>query len=65
MLTFLDRFISTMETETVASRNVIDLLLNEEFQTSVCGARASGSEKNTTLPLTLENEQDFVYGWDC
>ena len=54
-----------METETIASRNVIDLLLNEEFQTSVCGARISGSEKNTTLPLTLENEQNFIYGWDC
>jgi prenylcysteine oxidase/farnesylcysteine lyase len=54
-----------METETVASRNVIDLLLNEEFQTSVCRARILGSEKNTTVPLTLENEQDFVYGWDC
>lgn len=51
-----------METETIASRNVIDLLLNEEFQTSLCGARISGSDKNAT---PLENEQDFVYGWDC
>ena len=52
-----------METETVASRNAIDLLLNEEFQTSVCGPRISGSEKEKNL--TLENEQDFIYGWDC
>ncbi|KAF8349812.1 Prenylcysteine lyase-domain-containing protein [Amanita rubescens] len=58
-------FISTMETETVASRNVIDLLLNEEFQTSLCGARISGSEENATVQVPLQDEQDFIYGWDC
>lgn len=54
-----------METETIASRNVIDLLLNEEFQTSICGARISGSEGNVTAPVPLRNEHDFIYGWDC
>jgi prenylcysteine oxidase/farnesylcysteine lyase len=54
-----------METETVALRNVIDLLLNEEFQTSLCGARISGSEENATAQVPLREEQDFIYGWDC
>lgn len=53
-------FISTMETETVASRNVVDLLLNEEFQTGICGARISATERNDTNP-----QENFVYGWDC
>ncbi|KAG7099795.1 hypothetical protein E1B28_001607 [Marasmius oreades] len=55
-------FISTMETETIASRNVVDLLLNEEFKSSICGPRISGSE--TRGEKTVDDE-DFVYGWDC
>ncbi|KAF8634484.1 hypothetical protein AX15_000922 [Amanita polypyramis BW_CC] len=61
-------FISTMETETIASRNVIDLLLNEEFQTSICGTKSSGGEVNASVPsqTSLENDQrEYVYGWDC
>ncbi|KAF8641081.1 hypothetical protein AX17_000725 [Amanita inopinata Kibby_2008] len=61
-------FISTMETETIASRNVVDLLLNEEFQTSICGARISAAADNVTTlgPEMLSNrQQDFTYGWDC
>ncbi|KAH7875610.1 Prenylcysteine lyase-domain-containing protein [Lentinula edodes] len=53
-------FISTMETETLASRNVVDLLLNEEFSSSICGPRISGSTKDTAAP-----DSDFVFGWDC
>ncbi|KAE9395928.1 hypothetical protein BT96DRAFT_942062 [Gymnopus androsaceus JB14] len=54
-------FISTMETETVASRNVVDLLLNEEFGgSSICGPRISGSTKEAIV-----KESDFVFGWDC
>jgi prenylcysteine oxidase/farnesylcysteine lyase len=57
------RFISTMETETIASRNVVDLLLNEEFNSGVCGSRISASE--TTKYRTSTNNEDFVIGWDC
>lgn len=54
-------FISTMETETIASRNVVDLLLHEEFGSGICGALLSGTENatQTTTPV------DFVLGWDC
>ena len=49
-------FISTMETETIASRNVVDLLLREKFNSSIC-------------PLDEEkgkgSSEEFVYGWDC
>ncbi|TFK76732.1 hypothetical protein BDN72DRAFT_890547 [Pluteus cervinus] len=31
-------FISTMETETISSRNVVDLLLNEEFDSGICSS---------------------------
>ncbi|KAG2753348.1 FAD/NAD(P)-binding domain-containing protein [Suillus brevipes Sb2] len=54
-------FISTMETETIASRNVVDLLLHEEFGTGICGALLSGTE-NATQTAT---PADFVLGWDC
>jgi prenylcysteine oxidase/farnesylcysteine lyase len=54
-------FISTMETETLASRNVVDLLLNEEFGgASICGPRISGSTKEAA-----GTDSDFVFGWDC
>ncbi|KAK2461697.1 hypothetical protein APHAL10511_006160 [Amanita phalloides] len=58
-------FISAMETETIASRNVIDLLLNEEFQTSLCDARISGSADNSSSQFAFGHDQRFIYGWDC
>lgn len=48
-----------METETIASRNVVDLLLNETFGTGICGPV---QEANKTLP---EDPNNFVLGWDC
>ncbi|KAI0252652.1 FAD/NAD(P)-binding domain-containing protein [Lactifluus subvellereus] len=48
-------FISAMETETLASRNIVDLLLREKYNSSIC-------------PLDFEKEkkrEGFVYGWDC
>jgi prenylcysteine oxidase/farnesylcysteine lyase len=50
-----------METETIASRNVVDLLLHEEFGTGICGALLSGSENATRT--TVSNV--FVLVWDC
>ncbi|KAI8973130.1 Prenylcysteine lyase-domain-containing protein [Trametes punicea] len=55
--------ISTMETETIASRNVVDLLLKEQFNAGLCklsytpGAQVAGAANSTN--------EDFVYGWDC
>jgi prenylcysteine oxidase/farnesylcysteine lyase len=50
-----------METEIIASRNVVELLLNEAFGTGICGPKPA-KEANTTL---TENPTDFVLGWDC
>jgi hypothetical protein len=44
-----------METETIASRNVVDLLLQEKFKRSICGIEYGGEKK----------KEEFVYGWDC
>ncbi|KAI0318721.1 FAD/NAD-P-binding domain-containing protein [Amylostereum chailletii] len=52
--------ISTMETETIAARNVVDLLLAEEFQTGICAPAAEGSDEPPA-----PTKADFVYGWDC
>ncbi|KAI0655027.1 Prenylcysteine lyase-domain-containing protein [Cubamyces menziesii] len=46
--------ISTMETETIASRNIVDIMLREHFRSGIC--------RTHTLGASLEN---FVYGWDC
>lgn len=55
------RLVSTMETETIASRNVVDLLLHEEFGTGICGALLSETENATQTAAS----NDFVLGWDC
>lgn len=51
--------ISTMETETVAARNAVDLLLRDEFGASVCPP--TGHQPNTSAG----SSKDFVLGWDC
>ncbi|KAK7058346.1 hypothetical protein VNI00_001977 [Paramarasmius palmivorus] len=56
-------FISTMETETISSRNAVELLLNEEFKSSLCGPRISASGE--TDKSKAKTDDDFVYGWDC
>ncbi|KAI0655025.1 Prenylcysteine lyase-domain-containing protein [Cubamyces menziesii] len=50
--------ISTMETETIAARNVADLLLKEHFDAGIC---------NPVRPdeNTKRSDEEFVYGWDC
>ncbi|KAF5355736.1 hypothetical protein D9756_004026 [Leucocoprinus leucothites] len=66
-------FISTMETETVSSRNIVDLLLKEEFNTGICGFNLSDSDRqdnNTThtsdtTTTRKQDEDNYVYGWDC
>jgi len=55
-------FISTMETETIASRNIVDWLLKEEYDASICAPSKSTDNSTESTPLHDEN---FVYGWDC
>ena len=50
-------FISTMETETLSSRNIIDLLLREKFNSSICPFDEEKMVNGTSA--------EFVYGWDC
>ncbi|KAJ3575893.1 hypothetical protein NP233_g794 [Leucocoprinus birnbaumii] len=67
-------FISTMETETVSSRNVVDLLLHEEFNAAICGSNEFNSDStnntsnrtNDAITTTRKQDEDnYVYGWDC
>lgn len=71
-------FISTMETSTLAARNIVDLLLQEEFGTGLCAKAAvplyvdgQGTEPEQEVlgvPAPHEAmvaEKEFVLGWDC
>ncbi|KAF8845457.1 FAD/NAD(P)-binding domain-containing protein [Paxillus ammoniavirescens] len=58
-------FISTMETETIASRNVVDLLLHEEFGSGICGSLISGPVTGEENKTSVVDSSDFVLGWDC
>lgn len=50
-----------METETIASRNVVELLLQDVFKSSICPAQ-SPAEDDGVVPRLKE---DFVQGFDC
>ncbi|CAE6398946.1 unnamed protein product [Rhizoctonia solani] len=52
-------FISTMETETIASLNAVDLLLHDRYGRGVCGYKTEED-----FPSEAKSA-DFVYGWDC
>ena len=43
-----------METETISSRNIVELILREKFNSSICPAE-----------MTRDGADDGVYGWDC
>lgn len=43
-----------METETIAARNVVELLMQEEYDAGIC--KCSGD---------TDDEDSYVYGWDC
>lgn len=77
-LQLVHRFISCMETETLASRNVVDLLFEGQFAAGICPPDAELSE--TTNGDHVETEEDLkkkkdgwggtgaegrIYGWDC
>ncbi|KDQ54837.1 hypothetical protein JAAARDRAFT_37950 [Jaapia argillacea MUCL 33604] len=60
-------FISTMETETIAARNIVDLLLQEQLNSGICGPpRIESTEAGTQQPLKpATSGADFVLGFDC
>lgn len=49
-----------METETIASRNVVELLMQEQFDAGLCK-----QETNENGEPVEKKAEDFVYGWDC
>lgn len=49
-----------METETISGRNIAELLMQEEFNASIC---KPSNETETDEPQPPP--EDFVYGWDC
>jgi len=69
-----------METETISSRNTVDLLLNEEFNASICGtpktpdsesidfnfdSKNDSTHTNRTTATREQDKDNYVYGWDC
>ncbi|KAH8079076.1 FAD/NAD(P)-binding domain-containing protein [Cristinia sonorae] len=57
--------ISTMETETIASRNVVSLLLDDLYNAAICKPAAEDVESTMTTIKTSKPDEEFVYGWDC
>ena len=49
-----------METETIASRNVVDLLLHDEYNAGICPVVAE--DEDTAAGV---HDEKFVLGWDC
>lgn len=65
-----------METETISSRNIVDLLIHEEFNAGLCGTNPSilpvesdpGSQQVLQKEVEVEKKSEsesFVLGWDC
>lgn len=62
-----------METETISSRNIVDLLFREEFDSGICGSTnpaipLEDSDVASEVVLKSEggvNNKSFVLGWDC
>jgi prenylcysteine oxidase / farnesylcysteine lyase len=58
-----------METSTLAARNIVDLLLKEEFDSGLCLSAPSvlnGEQEVLQIPPSPTVEaKDFVLGWDC
>lgn len=48
-----------METETIAARNVVSLLLKDHYNAAICKMDAVEDEAASA------NKENYVYGWDC
>ena len=52
-----------METETLASRNVVEMLMRDVFDAGLCPTRVAEDGESE---VTEKGDADaFVYGWDC
>ncbi|KZT23798.1 FAD/NAD(P)-binding domain-containing protein [Neolentinus lepideus HHB14362 ss-1] len=65
-------FISTMETETISARNIVDILFRDEFDTGICPPpvleQFEGEGEQEVLQIekiTKKTSDDFVLGWEC
>ena len=60
-----------METETISSRNIVDLLFREEFNSGICGTNPISPEDSDLASQDVlksegaVNNKPFVLGWDC
>ena len=50
-----------METEIISARNIVELLMREEFDASIC----KSSSPQEGEGVAEDKGDDFVYGWDC
>lgn len=49
-----------METETIASRNVVSLLLGDLYNAAICKV-----DPDTVDEKAEAANESYVYGWDC
>lgn len=49
-----------METETISSRNAVQLMLEEVFNAGLCKTNGETHASNATAA-----QSDFILGWDC
>ncbi|KDQ15081.1 hypothetical protein BOTBODRAFT_145345 [Botryobasidium botryosum FD-172 SS1] len=69
----LEPWVSTMETQTISSRNVVELLFQEEFGKDLCGKKVgkTGSKKHVQIAGKRKKEwagegaDGKIWGWDC
>ena len=61
-----------METETLSSRNIVDLLFEKEFAAGICPPDAELSPTNAELIRKKKKDswggtgaEGLIYGWDC
>ncbi|KAJ3489421.1 hypothetical protein NLI96_g2134 [Meripilus lineatus] len=57
--------ISTLETETISSRNAVDLLLSELFDAGICPKSVDVNGTEIFSSSDAQKGDEFVYGWDC
>ncbi|KAG8873326.1 hypothetical protein FRB97_006832 [Tulasnella sp. 331] len=59
----MEAWISTMETEVLSARNVVDNLLVEAFGKGICPPAAKNAQPKLGKSVAVDG--DKVYGWDC
>jgi hypothetical protein len=52
-----------MDTETISSRNVVDLLAREQFGAGICGGNSNWSGDDSKWGG--KGGEGLIWGWDC